>query len=70
MEPEKKILKYITFKTSSDFEIWQAENNFAINQVLPIPFQAKQNPENCLEQQFESKIEIEIQIFVLYWDQV
>jgi hypothetical protein len=66
MEPEKKILKYITFKTSSDFEIWQAENNFAINQVLPIPLQMKENSEHCNH----SKLEIEIQIFVLYWDQV
>ena len=66
MEAENKILKFITFKDSKEFEEWQVKNKFSINQVIPIPCTVNSLRLNSFQEAYET--EIQIKVFVLYWD--
>jgi hypothetical protein len=59
----KKTIKYKSFKTSTEFEEWQANNTVDYHQIQPIVFGGKIKEDQEAEQ---ANFNTEVGVFVLY----
>ena len=62
-----RVIKYITFANSEEFEKWQTETGLKVIQISPIITQANSNQHNETKPN-EFDLKLNISVFVTYYE--